>query len=99
MLHVPHLWPYFLAVALLMFVDRSYDFFFLTLHSTLASSRPCSNGSTFVSIPYSQQAGNAGCYYRVKIPEISLLEWHPFSLASSESSHHLTFFVASSGDW
>ena len=98
-LHVPHLWTYFTAVAFLMFVDRSYDFFFLTLHSTLASSRPCSNGSTFVSIPYSQQAGNAGCYYRIKVPEISLVEWHPFSLASSESSHHLTFFVASSGDW
>ncbi len=98
-LHVPHLWPYFLAVSLLMLLDRAYDFFFLTIHSTLASCRPCNNGSTFVSIPYSQQLGTAGCYYRIKVPEISALEWHPFSLASSESSHHLTFFVAPSGDW
>lgn len=98
-LHAPHLWPYFFAVALLMLLDRGYDFFFLTLHSTLASSRPCNNGSSFLSIPYSAHSGHAGCYYRVKVPALSLLEWHPFSLASSESSHHLTFFVASSGDW
>jgi hypothetical protein len=35
----------------------------------------------------------------MKVPSISLTEWHPFSLASSVSSHHLTFFVASTGDW
>ena len=40
-----------------------------------------------------------GSYYRIKVPAISKTEWHPFSLASGVSSHHLTFFVASSGDW
>ncbi|KAJ1427812.1 hypothetical protein B484DRAFT_307053, partial [Ochromonadaceae sp. CCMP2298] len=40
-----------------------------------------------------------GSYYRIKVPTISKTEWHPFSLASGVAFHHLTFFVASSGDW
>jgi hypothetical protein len=98
-LHVPTLWPYFLAVALLMFCDRAYDLFLLTTHSTLAHSRPCSSGVTFLSVPYSQYSGYPGSYYRIKVPAISAVEWHPFSLAGSKTSHHLTFFVASAGDW
>ena len=98
-LHVPPLWPYFLAVAVLMVCDRGYDFFLLTTHSTLAHSRPCSSGVTFLSVPYSQYSGYPGSYYRIKVPAISSIEWHPFSLAGSKTSHHLTFFVASTGDW
>lgn len=98
-LHVPSLWPYFLAVTLLMICDRGYDLFLLTTHSTLAHSRPCSSGVTFLSVPYSQYSGYPGSYYRIKVPAISSVEWHPFSLAGSKTSHHLTFFVATAGDW
>mmetsp|Transcript_1774 Transcript_1774/g.2784 ORF Transcript_1774/g.2784 Transcript_1774/m.2784 type:complete len:773 (+) Transcript_1774:196-2514(+) len=98
-LHVPTLWPYFLSITLLMLLDRGYDTFLLTLHSTLAFSRPCSGGVTFLSIPYTQHNPHPGAYYRIKVPSISAVEWHPFSLAGSKSSYHLTFFAASSGDW
>jgi len=40
-----------------------------------------------------------GCYYRIKVPAISVWEWHPFSLAGGTSSDFLTFFVAEAGDW
>lgn len=100
-LHVPHLWPYFLSIGLLMLLERGYDFLFCTLHSTLATSRPTKNGVTFISV---QRSGGMpppypGSYYRIKVPSLSAVEWHPFSLAGGSTSHHLNFFVASSGDW
>lgn len=99
-LHVPLLWPFFFTITIIFVLDRLYDYFFLTIHSTLAYSRPCNNGVTFLSIPYSQYSNHSvGSYYRIQIPEISSLEWHPFSLAGSKTSHHLSFFIASSGDW
>ena len=54
---------------------------------------------TFLSVPSSSRALYPGSYFRIKVGDISLTEWHPFSLAGSVSSHHLTFFVASFGDW
>ena len=98
-LHVPHLWAYFLAIGALMVAERGYDFLRRTTHSTLEFSRPCSNGVTFLSVPRARAPSYPGAYYRIKVPALSVYEWHPFSLASSTSSHHLTFFVASTGDW
>ena len=40
-----------------------------------------------------------GAYYRLKVPAISWLEWHPFSLAGNVTSDKLTFFIADVGDW
>jgi ferric-chelate reductase len=100
-LHVPLLWQYFAAITFLLLLDRLYDSLFLTIHSTLAFSRSCSNGVTFLSIPHSQHnfSHAIGSYYRIQVPSLSPLEWHPFSLAGSKTSHHLSFFIASSGDW
>ena len=97
-LHVPDLWPYFLSITSAIVLERGYDFFYMTNFSTLASSRACSHGVTFLSLPRGRDT-SPGCFYRIKIPAISCTEWHPFSLAGSVSSHHLTFFVASVGDW
>ena len=97
-LHVPDLWPYFLAITGAIVLERAYDFLHMTIFSTLASSRACSNGVTFLSVTRRRET-YPGSYYRIKVPAISSTEWHPFSLASGVSSHHLTFFVASAGDW
>lgn len=97
-LHVPDLWPYFLAITGAIVLERAYDFLYMTIFSTLATSRACSNGVTFLSVPRRRET-YPGSYYRIKVPAISKTEWHPFSLASGVTSHHLTFFVASSGDW
>jgi predicted ferric reductase len=97
-LHVPDLWPYFVAITGAIVLERAYDFFYMTIFSTLSSSRACSNGVTFLSVPRRRET-YPGSYYRIKVPAISMTEWHPFSLASGVSSHNLTFFVASAGDW
>lgn len=97
-MHVPDLWPYFLSITAAIALERAYDFFFMTFFSTLEASRACSNGVTFLSVPRRRET-YPGSYYRIKVPAISKTEWHPFSLASGVNSHHLTFFVASSGDW
>jgi hypothetical protein len=97
-LHMPQLWPYFIAITALMVVERAYDLFQNTLYTTLAASRPCANGITFLSVPRYGMQTYPGSYYRIRIPALSP-EWHPFSLAGSTSSHHLYFFIASAGDW
>jgi Ca2+-binding EF-hand superfamily protein len=74
-LHVPHLWPYILPIAIIIVLERSYDFFHQTTHSTLATSRPCDNGVTFLSVPRTKDVGYPGSYYRIKIPAISKSEW------------------------
>jgi hypothetical protein len=82
-----------------MILERAYDFYQKTYYTTLANSRPCHNGVTFLSVPRHGKMTYPGSYYRIKIPALSVNEWHPFSLAGSTSSHHLTFFIASAGDW
>jgi hypothetical protein len=49
-LHVPRLWPYFVAITALLVLERAYDMIFMTLISTLSASRPCNNGVTFLSV-------------------------------------------------
>jgi hypothetical protein len=97
-LHMPQLWPYFLAITALIVLERSYDLYQNTLYATLTASRPCANGITFVSVPRYGMQTYPGSYYRIRVPAIGP-EWHPFSLAGSTSSHHLYFFIASVGDW
>ena len=38
-----------------------------------------------------------GSYYRIKIPALSAVEWHPFSLSSSDIAPHLEFLVKDLG--
>jgi predicted ferric reductase len=40
-----------------------------------------------------------GQYARLKIPEISLLQWHPFSFSSSQSDDYISFHISPVGDW
>ncbi len=98
-LHVPTLWPYFVAIGGLMILERFYDLYQKTTYTTLSYSRPCHNGVTFLSVPRYGKMSYPGSYYRIKIPALSMHEWHPFSLAGGTTSHHLTFFIASAGDW
>lgn len=99
-LHCPGFWPYFLPIVFVMFVERSYDRIFRTCVSTMTRCRPCKNGTTFISVDIpSHMQLRAGTYYRIKVPAISVWEWHPFSLAGGVSSNHVCFFVASVGDW
>jgi hypothetical protein len=65
-LHVPWLWPYFLAITAAMAIDRGYDFFHKTLITKLSTSRACHNGVTFLSVPRNRIT-YPGSYYRIKV--------------------------------
>eukprot|EP00122_Pirum_gemmata_P012421 Pgem_evm2s11543 len=41
----------------------------------------------------------AGSYAFIKIPEISTVEWHPFTIASSPNDEYLLFLIKNNGDW
>ena len=97
-LHVYSLWHWWLAIVILYMGDMCYDLIFLTTISNLSLSRPGPDGVTFISL-YSTNKPEAGSYYRIKVPSISLTEWHSFSFAGNSSSNHLKFFIASAGDW
>jgi len=99
-LHVPRLWPYFTAIGAVFLLEVAYMHFMCTTTSTLRACRTRGN-VTFLSVrkQAGQPAPTPGCYYRIKVPAISSVEWHPFSLAGSTTSDHLTFIVDSVGDW
>lgn len=41
----------------------------------------------------------AGQYAEVKVPALSKLQWHPFTIASSPHEADMTFYIKSAGDW
>jgi len=44
-------------------------------------------------------AYQAGQYVRVRVPQISFHEWHPFTLSSAPGDAHLTLHIKEAGDW
>lgn len=99
-LHVPSLWPWFLVVACILGLERWYDLNFRTEHATLAYSRVFRKNIVYLDIPINtMDTPIPGSYYRLKVPAISDVEWHPFSLAGNASADHLNFFIAVVGDW
>ncbi|PRW60582.1 respiratory burst oxidase-like protein B [Chlorella sorokiniana] len=42
---------------------------------------------------------SAGQYVRVMCPNISTLEWHPFTISSAPGEEHMTLHIAAVGDW
>jgi respiratory burst oxidase len=57
----------------------------------LRLSKPRSWGGTHVH--------KAGMMAMVKVPQLSSLEWHPFSLTSLPSDDYLEFHIKIAGDW
>lgn len=41
----------------------------------------------------------AGQYCDIKVPRVSSVEWHPFTIASSPHEADMQFFIKVSGDW
>ncbi|XP_021761499.1 respiratory burst oxidase homolog protein A-like isoform X1 [Chenopodium quinoa] len=42
---------------------------------------------------------SSGMYILIKCPQVSPLEWHPFSLTSGPNDNHLSIHVRTLGDW
>lgn len=41
----------------------------------------------------------AGQYAELKVPELSLFQWHPFTIASAPHEPEMTFYIKAVGDW
>lgn len=41
----------------------------------------------------------AGQYCDIKVPQVSTVEWHPFTIASSPHESEMLFFIKVNGDW
>lgn len=41
----------------------------------------------------------AGQYCDIKVPQVSNLEWHPFTIASSPHESEMLFYIKVNGDW
>ena len=55
-----------------------------------------------VEVCFPKAAGfdyNPGQYIYIAIPELSLFEWHPFSLSSSPEQKIVTLHIRKAGDW
>jgi predicted ferric reductase len=67
-----------------------------------ASIRTISDSVTELSFPKSHNfCYNPGQYVYLAIPEISSLQWHPFSIATAPSvdGEHVKFYIRRTGDW
>jgi hypothetical protein len=99
LLHYPPFGFWWILIGCLMFIDRAGDLFLQTSTNTMGDCRQFHFDVSYISIPRGAHAALTGTYYRLKVPSISISEWHPISLAGSAHSHNLTFFVQNVGDW
>ena len=53
-----------------------------------------------VSAPkFSRRHTEAGQYMFIRLPQISQLQWHPMTIASSPGDKNLVFLIKTAGDW
>lgn len=52
-----------------------------------------------LSIPKTKVDYNSGQYFYIAIPELSIFQWHPFSVSSSPHQNTITFHIRKSGNW
>ena len=58
--------------------------------------------TSIVQLEFPKTSGfnyNPGQYVYIAIPELSLLQWHPFSISSSPHQGKVTFHIRKQGNW
>jgi predicted ferric reductase len=65
-----------------------------------ATLKTISNSVTEISFPKTRNfCYNPGQYVYLAIPELSHLQWHPFSIATAPSDDFVRFYVRRTGSW
>ncbi|KAG0611876.1 hypothetical protein M758_7G172500 [Ceratodon purpureus] len=93
---------YSMGSIFLYFVDRFFRFQQSRRKMSISNAKILSNGVVELKIPKSSNLKyNAISFLFINIPNISLLEWHPFSIASSslDKSNNITIYIKPKGDW
>lgn len=94
-------WKYVIGPLIIYFVDRM-----LRLHrekgSRLVVTKESAvlKGTDMVCLRIPRTFGYlAGQYCDIKVPLVSNLEWHPFTIASSPHESEMLFYIKVSGNW
>jgi hypothetical protein len=102
-MHVPYR-MYVLGVVLALFIVHECMKMRVTVSGNLKECGIVGASTTRVvmdnaDLKWSLLGSIPGAFYKVKVPSLGLLEWHPFSLATSRSGLQPEFFVESLGTW
>lgn len=98
--HAPNFWMWLAPTMLLFGLDAIYRLFFKYRRVEITELRSLSDrvtqvrfkrGTIFPFYP--------GDYVKIRIPAISRLEWHPFTLSAAPQSSRLDVHVRNNGDW
>eukprot|EP00178_Gracilaria_changii_P028158 TRINITY_DN966_c0_g1_i1.p1 TRINITY_DN966_c0_g1~~TRINITY_DN966_c0_g1_i1.p1 ORF type:complete len:1095 (+),score=174.41 TRINITY_DN966_c0_g1_i1:333-3287(+) len=94
-------WMYILAPLTIYILDRAYRLW-REEGSRLSIARDSAvlKGSDTVCLRVPRTFTYlAGQYCDIKVPLVSNLEWHPFTIASSPHENEMLFFIKVNGDW
>lgn len=99
---VPMTYRYVAAPVIIYAIDRIYRFLreqdselVVNRSTALTQQGP---GMTMLRVPRTF-THLAGQYCEVRIPDVSLYQWHPFTIASSPHESEMRFFIKDNGDW
>lgn len=98
---VPSSWKWLVGPAALYILDQVYrilrerrSYLFVNKHS--AAVQGCSTLRLRIPRVFHFQAGQ---YAELKVPSISSLQWHPFTIASAPHESEMVFYLKPAGDW
>lgn len=78
---------------------RGYYLYVNKKNASTASLKLLEDNIVEISVQKNKIQYRAGSYFFVCLPELSLYEWHPFSVSSSPYQDKITFHVKVLGDW
>jgi predicted ferric reductase/Ca2+-binding EF-hand superfamily protein len=100
LMHGPMYWMWLFLPALFYFLDALYRYIFKTRSVKVLAMQVLSDGVTLVRFAKPAYFSfYPGDYLRLRIPAISSLEWHPFTISASPEADHFDVHVRNSGDW
>lgn len=98
--HGPVFWIWLSPVLLLFALDASYRMFFKYRRVEITELRALSDRVTQVRFKRGTLfAFKPGDYIKIRIPSVSRLQWHPFTLSAAPQSQRLDVHVRNNGDW
>lgn len=100
LLHGPTSWMW-LSIPLLIFMaDGAVRFFWNTHQVEVVEIKPLANGVTRIQLKKPKKFHfEPGDYVRLNIPELSRMQWHPFTISAAPEAAVMDVHVRNNGDW
>lgn len=98
MVHVLDLFVWFLLPAVVFFIEHYMNYTKLQ-YSLIKNEKVMNAEIPFIYLPVPRKIESIpGSYYYICIPSCGI-EWHPYSVASSQMINQLVFLIEVKGDW